>query len=280
MIRLIASDLDGTIMDNKYSIPKDNLKAIDDLKKNNIPFVICTGKTYSISKDVCKNLHATFGIFGNGNQIINLATGEEIAKKTLTFDEIKSCFSAIQKNDLHVHVYTENAIITTHLLYMDLRNSMLFPDKIKIEIVDSVLDYIQKEKPVVFKLIISSSFDISKVKEELEKNTNLTITHISKKGIYKDKIINKEYEYLDISPLNVTKGSALQVLKDYLHLEKENILSIGDNLNDIYMFQASGIGVAINNSCAEVQEAANYTTSNSAENAGFAEAIYKLIPFE
>lgn len=280
MIRLIASDLDGTIMDNKYSIPKDNLKAIDDLKKNNIPFVICTGKTYSISKDVCKNLHATFGIFGNGNQIINLATGEEIAKKTLTFDEIKSCFSAIKKNDLHVHVYTENAIITTHLLYMDLRNSMLFPDKIKIEIVDSVLDYIQKEKPVVFKLIISSSFDISKVKEELEKNTNLTITHISKKGIYKDKIINKEYEYLDISPLNVTKGSALQVLKDYLHLEKENILSIGDNLNDIYMFQASGIGVAINNSCAEVQEAANYTTSNSAENAGFAEAIYKLIPFE
>lgn len=279
MIKLIASDLDGTIIDNQHSIPEDNLKAIDNLQKSNIPFVICTGKTYAISKDICKNLHANFGIFGNGSQIINLTTGEEIAKKTLTFDEIRSCFSIIKKHHLHVHAYTENSIITTKLSYMDLRNSILFPGKIKFEIVDSVLDYIQKKKPIVLKLVISSSFNISKVKEDLEKVTNLTITHISKTGIYKDKIINKEYEYLDVSPLNVTKGNALQLLKDYLQLEKEDILSIGDNLNDIDMFQASGISIAVNNAYEEVKKVANYTTYNSAENAGFAEGIYKFIPF-
>ena len=79
MIKLIASDLDGTIIDNPLSISEDNLKAIDSLQKNNIPFVICTGKTYAISKDMCNNLHANFGIFGNGSQIINLATGEELS---------------------------------------------------------------------------------------------------------------------------------------------------------------------------------------------------------
>lgn len=277
MFQLIASDLDGTIFSNEHCIPKANLQAVKLLQKNNIPLVICTGKTYSVSKDICKTLNANFGIFGNGNQIINLNTGEEIVRKTLTFNEIKSCFSIIQKYNLHVHAYTENSIITTKLMYLDLRSSILFSNKIKFEIVDSVLDYIEKNNPVILKLVISSCVDLSQVKEELEKTTKLNFTLINKKGKYKDTVIDKEYEYLDISPLNVTKGKALEQLKHYLNLEKEDILSIGDNINDITMFNASGTGVAVNNAYEEVKQVANFTTTNSVDNGAFAEAIYKFI---
>ena len=279
MIKLIASDLDGTIIDNKHCIPENNIKAINALHKANIPFVVCTGKTYSISKDICKNLNANFGIFGNGNQIIDLATGKEIARKFLTLDEVKSCFSIIKKYNLHVHAYTENGIITTGLEYMDLRNSILFPSKINIEIVDSVLNYIQKENITIFKLVVSSLYNLSNIKEELETTTNLTITRICKTGSYKDNVIDKEYEYLDISPLNVTKGSALEVLSQYLDLNKEDIMSVGDNINDIDMFVASGISTAVNNAYDEVKQVATYVTNNSAENGGFAEAIYKFVHF-
>ena len=277
MIKLIASDLDGTIIDNKHLIPEDNLKAINNLKKANIPFVVCTGKTYSISKDICKNLNASFGIFGNGNQIIDLSTGEEISRKTLTLDEIKSCFSVIKKYNLHVHAYTEKGILTTNLEYMDLRNSILFSDKINIEIVTSILDYIKKENTPVFKLVVSSETNLTEIKKELECSTDLTITRICKKGIYKDRILDKEYEYLDISPLNVTKGKALEILTQYLELNKDDILSVGDNINDIDMFRASGIGAAVNNAYDEVKKVANFVSNNSAENAGFAEVIYKFI---
>ena len=279
MFKLIASDLDGTIIDNRHTIPEANLKAINDLQKANIPFVVCTGKTYSISKNICKNLHARFGIFGNGSQIIDLSTGEEISRKILTLNELISCFSIIEKYNLHVHAYTENGVVTTNLEYMDLRNSILFPGKINFEIVKSVFDYIKKENNTVLKLIISSSSNLLNVKEELEKSTNLTITHICKKGRYKDKIIDKEYEYLDISPLNVSKGNALDILREYLELKKEDILSVGDNINDIDMFRASGIGAAINGSYDEVKNVADYVTVNSAEDAGFAEAIYKFVTF-
>lgn len=277
MIRLIASDLDGTILKDDYTIPEDNLKAIDSLKRNNIPFVVCTGKTYSVSKNICKNLHANFGIFGNGNQIINLATGEEIERRILSLDEIKTCISIVNKYNLHIHAYTEDTIITEKLMYMDLRSSILFSDTIKFEIVDSVLDYIEKNNPIILKLVISSSSNLDNIKEELEKITNLSIMHINKTGLYKDTIIDKEYEYLDISPFEVSKGSALNKLKKYLNLEKENILSIGDNINDITMFESSGIGVAVNNAYDEVKKVANFTTSSSAENGGFAEAIYKFV---
>lgn len=280
MIKLIASDLDGTIIDSKHVIPEDNLKAINNLKKANIPFVVCTGKTYSISKDICKSLNASFGIFGNGGQIINLSTGEEISREVLTFDEINSCFSLLEKYHFHVHAYTENGIVTTNFEYMDLRNSILFPNQFKFEIVDSVFDYIRRQNPTVFKLIFSSPSNLSKIKQELESNTNLTIMHITKTGKYKDNVINKEYEYLDISPLNATKGKALELLSQYLELNKDDILSVGDNINDIDMFRASGIGAALNNAYEEVKQVANYVTSNSAENAGFAEVIYKFIPFK
>lgn len=279
MIKLIASDLDGTIIGNPKTISKYNLKVIDDLHKNHIPFVICTGKTYAISKGICKDLHANFGIFGNGSQIINLTTGEEIVRKTLSKRDLKYCFSVIKKHDLHTHIYTENGIVSTNLEYMDLRNSILFPNEIQFEIVDSVFSHIKKEKATVFKLIISSPSSLLEIKQKLEKNKNLTVSLFSKTGIYKDTIINKEYEYLDISPRNVTKGFALQELSSHLNLEKEDILSIGDNLNDITMFQASGIGAAVNNAYDEVKKVANYTTFTSAEDGGFAEAIYKFIPF-
>ncbi len=279
MFKLIVSDLDGTIFSDNNSISQDNLEAINTLKENNIPFVVCTGKTYSLSKNICKTLNANFGIFGNGNQIINLATGEELSKKTLNFENVKNCFSIINKYNLHVHIYTENSIITTTPMYLDLRNSILFPDMIKLKIVNSVFEYIEKEKPTILKLVISSNSSLSSVKEMLEKYDDLSITHITKTGNNKDSIINKEYEYLDISPSNVTKGVALEELKNYLSLQKEDILSIGDNVNDISMFKASGIGVAVNNAYEEVKQVANFTTSHSAENGGFAEAIYKFIEF-
>lgn len=280
MIKLIASDLDGTIIDSDNSISKDNIEVINILQKKNIPLVICTGKTYALSKDICKNLHANFGIFGNGSQIINLSTGEEILKKSLDLDEINFCFSVIKNYNLHIHAYTENSIITSNLAYMDLRNSILFKDTIELKIVDSVFNYIRDVNTPILKLVISSPFSLSNVKSDLENTTNLTVNHISKTGIYKDIIIDKEYEYLDISSNNVTKGSALQILSNYLNVNKEDILSIGDNINDIDMFKVSNISAALSNANDTVKKACSYVTQNSVANGGFAEAIYKFIPFE
>ena len=280
MIKLIASDLDGTIIDDKRRISQENFKAIADLNKANIPFVVCTGKTYCISKDICKDLNANYGIFGNGSQIVNLSTGEEIARNILNYDEINICISIAKKRKLHIHAYTEDSIITQNLEYMDLRNYILFPSQIKIKIVKNISEYIKKERPTILKLVISSKNNIEELKVELEKRTSLSIVCISKTGKYKDKIIDKEYEYLDISPLNVSKGKALKILEDYLKLPKENILSIGDNINDIDMFRGSGIGAAVNNAYDGVKNVANYVTTNSVDNAGFAEAVYKFVPFE
>lgn len=283
MIHLVASDIDGTIIGENNTISQDNIEAINNINKSNIDFTVCTGKPYSMMKGFCKNVNASYGIFGNGNQIINIKTGKEIYRKTLTDNEINICLTIAEQNNLHTHIYTENEIITTKLLYMDLRNYLLkdslYDNNLEFKIVPNISEYINKNKPTIFKMIISSISNLSDIENNLKKETNLTIYNIKKTNQYKDMIINKEYEYLDISPSKTTKSEALEILTNHLNLSSSDVMAIGDNLNDIDMIKKSGIGVAVANAYTEVKDIAKYVTDNTVENSGFAEAVYKFIDF-
>ena len=284
MIKLVASDLDGTIIGRDNSIFEYNFKAINDLNNKNIDFVICTGKTYPIIKGMCSKFNASYGIFGNGNQIINLKTGEEIYKKLLTSSEINSCIDIAKQNNLHVHIYTDSEIITEELKFMDLRNfelqQTIYSDSsLDITVVDNIKQYLKFNKVQVCKLIISAETSLDDIKNEILNKQDVSITTIRKYGDYKDCIINKEYEYLDICPKDINKHTALNILKDYLKIDSSEIMAIGDNLNDLDMVKNSGVGVAVANSYDELKQVAKYITENTVETGGFAEAIYKFIEF-
>lgn len=285
MIKLVASDLDGTIIGRDNTIFENNLKAINDMNNKNIDFVICTGKTYPIIKGMCSKFNASYGIFGNGNQIINLRTGEEIYKKLLTDSEINSCIDIARAHNLHIHIYTDNEIISEkELKYMDLRNYKLQQDKhfetsLDISVVDDIKQYLAFNKVNVCKLIISSDSDLSDIKNEILEKEHISITTIKKYNQYKDDVIDKEYEYLDITPKDINKDTALKILSNHLNVDNNEIMAIGDNLNDLDMVKNSGLGVAVANAYDELKEVAKYTTDNTVEAGGFAEAVYKFIEF-
>jgi len=284
MIKLIASDLDGTMFEKGNVIPETNLKAINDINNSNINFTICTGKTYSLFKNICQDIVTGYGIFGNGNQIINLKTGEEIYRKLLKNEDVLFCINTAKKLNLHVHLYTNKEVITEKLLYMDLRNFELTKnDKnidLEFKIVTDIQEYIEKENPEILKLVISAEKDLASLKNEFAKNKNLQVNLIRKVDKYRDEIIGKEYEYLDIMPAGINKEQALEVLENYLKIDKSEVLAIGDNLNDLEMIKDSGVGIAVANAYDEVKEVANYTTTTTAQNGGFAEAVYKFIEFK
>ena len=238
------------------------------------------GKTYAITKDICDKCNASYGIFGNGTQIIDLKTGKEIYKNLLKLDDFNSCYDLAKKYALHVHVYTESEIITENLLYMDLRNYILHNKKdsssLSFHIVDNIKNYIIKHQSPIFKLVISSTDDLSFLKNIIS-DFDLNVTLINKKGVYKDIIIDKEYEYLDITPKHIGKGYALEYLSNFLNVDASEVMAIGDNINDIDMIKASGTSATLFDSYEEVKKIAGYITRNTAENAGFAEAIYKFI---
>lgn len=278
MIKLLASDLDGTIIDNNNQISYYDIDAINKINKENLQFTICTGKTYAMIKDLCDKLQPTYGIFGNGTQIINLKTGKEITKNTLKISNTLQCLKIARENKLHVHIYTEDKIIAqSSLQYMAYRNYELYKKQIKFEVVPSLKKYIEENNPNIFKLVISGRKNLKKIKKQIEQKQNISAIQIRKYNEYKDNIINQEYEYLDIVPHNVTKYDALRELSKYLKINNDEIMAVGDNINDIEMIKNVGVGVAIGGSYEEVTKVASYVTKNTVKNGGFAEAVYKFI---
>lgn len=280
MIRLVASDLDGTIIARNNYIDNNNFKAIKDLNKHNMNFVICTGKTYPITKKICSKIDASYGIFGNGSQIIDLKTGKEIYRNFLSKDEILSCIDIARKHDMHIHLYSNNDVITEKLLYLDLRNfKSPSSEDMEFKIVDDIKQYVLDNTLMVCKLVITSDSSTQAAKDEINSSLDVSTTTIRKFGEYKDFVLNKEYEYLDITPKNVSKDAALQFLGNYLNIKPNEMLTVGDNLNDFDMVKNAGIGVAVANAYDELKQVASYTTANPVEKGGFAEAVYKFVKF-
>lgn len=300
-IKLIATDLDGTMLATDNSIPQTNLKAIQTIKEKHIPLAICTGKSYAISKDICKQCDAQYGIFGNGTQIIDLKEQKEIYRHCLTMEELTFCYQLAGKHHLHIHAYGDNFVITEELKYMDLRNYAMYfksqrsvfgkydtdfnlvlhhnENDLSFYIVKNLLQYIQEHNLSIFNVILSGENNLEELRSELESKSTLTVQFISKKGIYKDELLNKEYDYFSIAPQNIGKGPALDFLKDYLKINTNDTMAIGDNLNDIDLLKSSGVGVAVANAYEPVKKVATYTTTSNASDGGFAEAVYQFIKF-
>lgn len=281
-IKLVASDLDGTIIDRNNNISEKNFKAIDKLHEKNIDFAICTGKSYSVSQKVCKQFNANFGIFGNGTQIIDFRTGKELLRNTLSKEDLLFCSTLAKRYNFHIHLYTDNEIITEELKYMDLRNFLLrnknSTEGLKFKIVDNIIDYIERNPIEVFSAVVSTeSAMLPSFESLLSVNKNIVYTYISKRGKYRDTTINKDYEYLNISPLHINKNEALNFLATHLEIAKKDMLAIGDNVNDLEMVKEAGIGVAVHDAYDDLKNVAKYVTNASASEGAFAEAIEKFI---
>ncbi|MDN6196317.1 MAG: HAD-IIB family hydrolase, partial [Atopostipes suicloacalis] len=81
---------------------------------------------------------------------------------------------------------------------------------------------------------------------------------------------------LEILPLNVDKGFSMRLIGEMLGLEKEQIMGIGDQENDLALVENAGLGIAMENAIEEVKKAADYITYSNDEN-GVAHAIKKFV---
>lgn len=281
-IKLVASDLDGTIIDRDNKIAHKNFEAISKIHNMNIPFAVCTGKSYSVSKKICEQFNATYGIFGNGTQIIDLRTGKELLRNILSQKDLLFVTTLAKRFDYHIHLYTDNEIITEELKYMDLRNFIIRNEnssgEIKFKVVKDIINYIETNKPDVFSAVITTEdSSLESFQQLLTINNNIDNAYINKRGKYRDRIINKDYEYINVSPTHINKNEALNFLGEYLNIDKKDMMAIGDNVNDLEMVRDSGFGVAVSEAYDELKKVAKYVTKASVTDGAFAEAIYKYI---
>ena len=139
-------------------------------------------------------------------------------------------------------------------------------------------NYIETNKPDVFSAVITTEdSSLESFQQLLTINSNIDNAYINKRGKYRDRIINKDYEYINVSPTHINKNEALNFLGEYLNIDKKYMMAIGDNVNDLEMVRDSGFGVAVSEAYDELKKVAKYVTKASVTDGAFAEAIYKYI---
>ena len=114
-------------------------------------------------------------------------------------------------------------------------------------------------------VLIGESEELDQVQKELDSRYSSQINTTKSKPFF-----------LEISHPLATKGIALKELAQSLDIKQEEVIAIGDNLNDLDMIAYAGCGVAVGNAVAELKAIANFITANN-EDDGVAEAIEKLV---
>ena len=289
MYKLIAVDLDGTLLNSYGEISKENKEAIKKAIDKGVQVVIASGRMPSSIENFCTEINANrYLIAGNGTLIYDTEEQEIIYDRFMEKQKVLNIIKICEENSIYYSIYTENSIITKSLnynvLYYQYENSKK-PEhkKTKINIVEDVYKYIDEINTMpLLKMTVCDNNQvifnsIIRKLRELKDIDVLDVEHMSRKVIKSGtKDVSIEYFYTEITNLNVNKWNALKVIIEKLDIKPEEVMAIGDNINDIEMVQNAGMGVVMGNSALKAMKIGNSTQSDN-NSSGVAEAIEKYI---
>ncbi|GAA0123373.1 MAG: HAD family phosphatase [Clostridium argentinense] len=269
--KLICTDMDGTLLNSVKEVSKGNLEAIKKAHDKGVKIAICTGRIFTSAKYYGELIGIKAPIIAsNGAYIREKDENNVIYKCILEKDNCFEILEIFEKYNLIPHFYTEDSIYAGETSYVFEFYSTLnktVPDdfQIKIKKVDDWEEiFIENE----FDILKAVAFDedvekIKKVKEEI-------------RALGKYEVVSSLHNNFEVMNKNVSKGRAVEMLASYYNLSKDEVITIGDNENDLSMIEYAGLGVAMGNGEKIVKDKAEYITSTNDED-GVKEVIEKFI---
>ena len=271
MYRLIAIDLDGTLLDSYGEVSKKNKEQIQRVVKNGIEVVLSSGRPIMSVKNLANELGANhYMICGNGAITYDLQKDEIIYNRFLEKEKVLQIIKICEENSIYYNVYTEDMILTKvfqyNVLFYQHENANKSDDKkTQINVVPNIYEYVRKsENQNYLKVTICDNdkmiFDsIMRKLKNIKKVEILEVAHMSR---IKDGTQNVllQYYYTEITNKNVDKWYALQDLVARLGIQENEIMAIGDNVNDKKMIENAGLGIAMGESAPYIKEVADEVT--------------------
>ena len=288
MYKLAAIDLDGTML-NQYGVVTQKTKeAIQKAQENGIEVIIASGRPIDSIKTIAKEIKSEkYFISGNGAIIYDLTNDKIIYENTLKKQKVLDIIKICEENSIYYNIYTEKEIVAKSLqcnvLYYYKENANKNEEnKTHINIVENVYEYIANRDEKIIKITICENNQaifnsIMRKLKGISEIEILEVSHMSRKMIRQGtEEIPIEYFYTEISAKNVDKWSALEFLKEKTNIKTEEIIAIGDNMNDKKMIQNAGLGIAMGQSHPAIKKVADKITTSNIED-GVAQALNSII---
>lgn len=265
-IKLIAIDIDGTLINSQHEITAYTEQVIQRAKVEGIKIVLCTGRPFISAQKYVQQLQLDvedgYLITYNGALTQETNTGNIINHIGLTGKDYKIVAQLAQLIGAHFQAFDFEAIYTSD------RDISCYTGR----------ESYMTTMPILYRTLdeIDDSYPFTKlmfIDEEpvLDRAIAAIPAHIHEQYT----IVKSEAFYCEVLNKKASKGQAIKHLISKLNIAQHEVMTIGDHPNDFDMIQFAGIGVAMGNAVDEIKEIADYITATNDEN-GVAQAIEKF----
>lgn len=259
-IKLVATDIDGTLVKWDTSVSGGVKDCIKKLQENGVKVVLVTGRMHCATKHLRDELGLNSPVVSYQGGLIKDSDGKTLYQENLDSDYAKEIINWAHKNDVHLNLYID--------------------DKLYVEKDDDCVKRYTDGKFVPYTVCPFESLKIENVNKILAidyGNAERVTGWISElQAKFPELYIVKSTPFFcEIGSPMAKKSLGVEFLAKHWNLSQDEILTIGDQNNDIELLKAGGVKVAMGNATPELKECANYIT-DSVENDGFVKAIEKF----
>ena len=284
MIKLLALDLDGTLLNSRGDIPEKNIEAIRRAEESGVLVTIATGRRFRDALPVAEQLKLNAPVICHNGALLKYAESLEtvavsiLAKRTvneilrvgksyggdalLSADPVGKgvlLYDTVSKNNIPLQKYIA---WSKRLHGADAENAVHHVENLA----DIVEDY--ETVHVSFSGACAAMVDLEAVLQiELKDSANILTT------VYP----SLDFTLIDILPPDASKGTGVEKIASINNLSAENVMVMGDNFNDLEMLEYAGTPVLMGNAAPELLENPKYHQTTSNDESGVAHAIEKFI---
>lgn len=266
-IKLIAIDIDGTLVNSEKNITPGVKEAISAAQNEGKKIVICTGRPLSGAQRYLNEL----GLNGQDDQyvvsfngaVVESTSGNVLFKKGLSYDQYIDLEAIARKLKLHFHSVGLDRIYTAE---RDLGHYTIYNSRIvKLEVSYRTQEEMRNIPIIKCMYIDDPDYLDSKLNDPLFKEMAKKVT-----------FSKTEPFYYEATAANTDKGTGLKVLCEHLNIKPENVMALGDQANDMPMIKYAGLGVAMGNAVEITKQNADEITTDC-DHDGVAVAINKIL---
>ena len=284
MVKLVAIDLDGTLLDKGKYISKKNIEAIRFAQKNGIEVVIATGRANFDAKSFIRETDINPWIIGTNGATIHDPNGELFYSVPINQQMTSHILNILNEEYLYYEAFFDHQICVPNygkeLLFQEIdqltkKSNKVDKSLLRLEIeiqfgqtgltfIDSFRNLLEQEKEIYN--IMAVSFDEEKLQKGWGKFIEFPELTIVKSGKHNFHLQHEQ----------ASKGNALEILSKQLNVDLADTAAVGDNYNDLPMLQIAGRSAAMGNADQKIKDLCDVVTLTN-ENDGVAHFIYSLM---
>lgn len=276
-IKLIALDLDGTLLDSNGEISNKTCDTIKEAIKRGIEIVPATGRNIGLISEEIKAIDGIrYAITSNGAAVVDLREGRVIFSNFINLDILKRIIDLIKNYPIVIefyadgHAYVDRDIFDNPEKY-DLNENQIHLMSYNHILIENIFGLIDESTDINWIKCVEK-INIPFLNEDIKKKVLKSLSN----EFHELKITSSGKDNLEINISSANKGNGLEKLVNILGIRLEEVAAIGDNNNDIEMIEKSGFGIAMGNAIDEMKNKACYITLDNDRN-GASEAIIKIL---